>query len=259
MNCHLYVSRTINVLIQLSAAATCQSHLIIRQHLICRALIGSNLKSKRHGMHASRERWCTDARARERNQRGSQRIAQPCMPERDPPCQTPAHHSQTRLPSPLTPPKLPPDHCQALKSRCQAPPFPQHCQGTCKQASSPEIRARQPLSKTNLFARLPRHAMLASRKRRCTDVRARAHGGAARTFCSPASPMPAALRLLGHYQVQATHSSMYLSKRATHVSYMPQLQIVTGACLASWEGRLQRHAHGGAGARLPSPACSMAM
>ena len=164
-------------------------------------------QSKRHGMHASQEWWCTDARARERDQRGSQRIAQPCMPERDPLCQTQAHHRHTQPPSLLKPPKLPPDHCQAFKSRCQAPHPKNITRPHANRHHAPRQRPAHPPSKINLFARLPRHAMLASRKRRCTDVRARAHGGAARACCGPASPMPAALHLLRHYQWQATRTS----------------------------------------------------
>lgn len=89
--------------------ACCPQHLLANPHHSARSNLPGldrwHSESKRHGMHASREWWCTDARARERNQRGSQRIAQPCMPKKTPPCQTPARHRQPRLPSPSQPPK----------------------------------------------------------------------------------------------------------------------------------------------------------
>ena len=217
-------------------------------------------------MHASRERWCTDARTRERNQRGSQRIAQPCMPERDPPCHHQHTTAQTRLPSPLTPPKLPPDHCQALKSRCHAPHFSTTLPGHMQTGIKPRDRGPpNPLKKQSIGqaaaacdARQPEKAV--HRRARASTRR-----GSARVpqpcIAHAGSPAPTRALVLASYpQLQITTRRPNLPKvRYAHDLCAACCGCHRGACLASWEGRLQRHAHGGAGARLPSPACSMAM
>lgn len=126
--------------------------------------------------------------------------------QRDP-YATPAHQHQLRnLP---IHPKPPPDHCQAIGVKVKVPGPPHHdvAAPPADSRQTPSYRHANP-SLLKTLPRPPRHAMLASRKMRCTDVRARAHGGAARAFRSPTSPMPGALRLLGHHHCRATtHNS----------------------------------------------------
>ena len=87
-------------------------------------------------------------------------------------------------------------------------------------------------------------------------ARASARRGSARIsqpcITHAGSPAPPGALPVARYP-QPMNQPAYM--RHAHDLCATLLRSVAGACLASWEGRLQRHAYGGAAARLPSPAC----
>lgn len=142
-----------------------------------------------------------------------------------PPCQTTAHRNQPRLSSPLKTPKLPPDHCQALTSRCQAPPFPRHCQATCNRHQAQRQGPANPSPKpTYLPGCRGMRCSPAGKGGAPTCARERTAGQRARS--RPCIAHASSLRLLGHSQWQATHNSQITDRKpdlprcATQVRFM---------------------------------------